>query len=587
MNFFKTFLASCLGSLLAFVVLCILGFMLLLGTVASLSDSNEQVIIKDKSVLHLKLDGPITENEIEDPFEDLPLPGAVSTTGLLPLKQAIKNAKDDSKIEGIYLELNMLMAGYGVARELRQALEDFKESGKWVVAYSEYYSESAYYVASVADKIYLNPEGELEFNGLAVEASFFKKLFDKLDIKPQIFRVGDFKSAVEPFMLDHMSDENKLQLNELISDIHRTMISDVAVSRNMEETRLRELADKMLVVNTRSASQYGLVDSLVYFDQVQADLRERLGIADDAKINLVKYGRYKRSFSTTNTSKNEIAVIVADGDIFSGKAAEGVIGSDTFAEELRKARNNDRVKAIVVRINSPGGSALASDVMWREIKLATEVKPVIASMSDYAASGGYYLAMACDTIVAQPTTITGSIGVFSVLFDMSSFLDNKLGITFEEVKTGEVGELITFTRPLTPLEKNIWQKKTDEIYESFTAKAADGRQMAVEDLKKIASGRVWTGVQAKERGLVDVLGNFETAVAIAAEAANVSNDYKLRYYPVQKNFFEEWLGGIEENAETRMLKRELGPHYDTYQYVKRLRTYQGSQARMPFELVIE
>lgn len=587
MNFFKTFLASCLGSLLAFIVLCFLGVALLLGMVASLSDSNEQVIIKDKSVLHLKLDGPITENEIEDPFEDLPLPGAVSTTGLLPLKQAIKNAKEDSKIEGIYLELNMLMSGYGVARELRQALEDFKESGKWVVAYSEYYSESAYYVASVADKVYLNPEGELEFNGLAVEVSFFKKLFDKLDIKPQIFRVGDFKSAVEPFMLDRMSDENKLQLNEMISDIHRTMISDVAVSRNMEETRLRELADKMLVVNTRSASQYGLVDSLVYFDQVQADLRERLGIADDAKINLVKYGRYKRSFSTTNTSKNEIAVIVADGDIFSGKAAEGVIGSDTFAEELRKARNNDRVKAIVVRINSPGGSALASDVMWREIKLATEVKPVIASMSDYAASGGYYLAMACDTIVAQPTTITGSIGVFSVLFDMSSFLDNKLGITFEEVKTGEVGELITFTRPLTPLEKNIWQKKTDEIYESFTAKAADGRQMAVEDLKKIASGRVWTGVQAKERGLVDVLGNFEAAVAIAAEAANVRDDYKLRYYPVQKNFFEEWLGGIEENAETRMLKRELGPHYDTYQYVKRLRTYQGSQARMPFELVIQ
>lgn len=587
MNFFKTFLASCLGSLLAFIVLCFLGVALLFGMVASLSDSNEQVVIKDKSVLHLKLDGPITENEIEDPFEDLPIPGAVSTTGLLPLKQAIKNAKEDSKIEGIYLELNMLLGGYGVARELRQALEDFKESGKWIVAYSEYYSESAYYVASVADKVYLNPEGELEFNGLAVEVSFFKKLFDKLDIKPQIFRVGDFKSAVEPFMLDRMSDENKLQLNEMITDIHRTMISDVAVSRNMEETRLRELADKMLVVNTRSASQYGLVDSLVYFDQVQADLRERLGIADNAKINLVKYGRYKRSFSTPSTSKNEIAVIVADGDIFSGKASEGVIGSDTFAEELRKARNNDRVKAIVVRINSPGGSALASDVMWREIKLATEVKPVIASMSDYAASGGYYLAMACDTIVAQPTTITGSIGVFSVLFDMSSFLDNKLGITFEEVKTGEVGELITFTRPLTPLEKNIWQRKTDEIYESFTAKAADGRNMAVEDLRKIASGRVWTGVQAKERGLVDVLGNFETAVSIAAEAANVRDDYKLRYYPVQKNFFEEWLGGIEENAETRMLKQELGPHYDTYQYVKKLRTYQGSQARMPFELVIQ
>ena len=587
MNFFKTFLASCLGSLIAFIVLCVLGFLLLLGMVASFSDSNQSVAIKDKSVLHLKLDGLISENEVEDPFEDIPIPGAVSTMGLLPLKRAIQNAKTDAKIEGIYLELSTLMGGYGVARELRQALEDFKESGKWIVAYSEYYTESAYYVVSVADKVYLHPEGELEFNGLSVEVSFYKKLFDKLDIKPQIFRVGDFKSAVEPFIRDQMSEENRLQLNEMIADIHRTVIEDVADSRSIEATRLREIADKMLVVNTRTALQHGLVDSLVYFDQVQADICERLGISAKTKINLVKYRKYKRSFSGTSKSKNEIAVIVADGDILSGKGQNGIIGSDTFAEELRKARTNDRVKAIVLRINSPGGSALASDVMWREIKLATAVKPVIASMSDYAASGGYYLAMACDTIVAQPTTITGSIGVFSILFDMSSFLNNKLGITFEEVKTGEVGELITFTRPLTAVEKNIWQKKTDEIYQSFTSKAADGRHMPVDELLKVASGRVWTGTQAKERGLVDVLGNFEKAVTLAAEVAHVAGDYKLRYYPVQKSFFEEWLSGMEENAETRILKKELGSQYDTYQHLKKLKNYQGSQARMPYELVIE
>jgi len=400
-------------------------------------------------------------------------------------------------------------------------------------------------------------------------------------------RVGDCKSAVEPFMLDRMSEENKLQLNEMITDIHGTLVEDVATSRNIEATRLREIADKMLVVNTKTAAEYGLVDSLIYFDQVQAELRARLGLAELEKINLVKYGKYKRSFSTSSTSKNEIAVIVADGDILSGRAQEGVIGSDTFAEELRKARTNDRVKAIVVRINSPGGSALASDVMWREIKLATEVKPVIASMSDYAASGGYYLAMACDTIVAQPTTITGSIGVFSVLFDMSSFLDNKIGITFEEVKTGEIGELITVTRPLNAVEKNIWQKKTEEIYEGFTTKAAEGRAMPVTELRKIASGRVWTGAQAKERGLVDVLGNFEEAVTIAAQAADLGEDYKLKFYPVQKTFLEEWLGGMEENVETRMLKKELGTNYDTYQYLKKLKNYQGSQARMPYELVIE
>jgi len=416
--------------------------------------------------------------------------------------------------------------------------------------------------------------------------SFFKKLFDKLEIKPQIFRVGDFKSAVEPFMLERMSDENKLQLNELITNIHATMLTDVAESRNIEVTTLRGIADQMRVTNTQSALALGLVDSLVYFDQVQDNLRGRLGLEDDSPISFVKYGRYKKSFSAYSKSKNEIAVIVADGNILSGKASAGTIGSDTFAEEIRKARTNERVKAIVIRINSPGGSALASDVMWREIKLATEVKPVIASMSDYAASGGYYLAMACDTIVAQPTTITGSIGVFSVLFDLSSFLDNKIGITFEEVKTGNVGELITVTRPLTEPEKAIWQKRTEEIYESFTTKAADGRGMSVAELKKIASGRVWTGAQAQERGLVDVLGNFEDAINIATAKAGVQDDYKLRYYPVQKSFIQEWLSEMEENAETKALTRELGEHSKTYEQLKKLKEYQGSQARMPFELII-
>lgn len=586
MNFFKAFMASCLGSLVAFVILLVLMFFFITALVSGLSNDDDVTKVKDNSVLHLKLDVPITENDTEDPLEGLPIPGAVSSIGLLPFKQALAHAKTDSKIEGIYLDLSVFTSGYGVAREIREALLDFKSSGKWIVAYSEFYTESAYYVVSVADKVFLNPEGEIEFNGLSAEVSFFKKLFDKLEIKPQIFRVGDFKSAVEPFFLDHMSNENRLQLNELISDIHTNMINDIAQSRDMDVARLREISNKMLVTNSKSAQAQGLIDSLVYYDQVQAEVRNRLGLEKDAAINFIKYGKYKKSFSTYSSSKNEIAVIVADGDILPGKATQGTIGSDTFAEELRKARTNDRVKAIVVRINSPGGSALASDVMWREIKLATEVKPVIASMSDYAASGGYYLAMACDTIVAQPTTITGSIGVFSVLFDFSSFLDNKIGITFDEVKTGEVGGL-TVTRPLTATEKAIWQKRTEEIYDSFTTKAADGRDMPVEDLLKVASGRVWTGTQARDRGLVDVLGNFEDALTIAATKAGVMDDYKVRYYPVQKTFLQEWLSEMEENSETKALKRELGEHYKTYEELKKLKGYQGSQARMPFELTIQ
>lgn len=586
MNFFKTFFASCLGAIVAFLILGFLSVLFFSTLLGSLS-SESLTVVPDKSVLHLKLDVPITENEIEDPFEDLPIPGAVSSLGLIPLKRSIEHAKTDPKIQGIYLEVSTFMSGYGVAREIRESLLDFKASGKWIIAYSEFYTEASYYIASAADQVYVHPEGEIEFNGLAAEVTFFKKLFDKLEIKPQIFRVGDFKSAVEPFMLDRMSAENKMQLDELISDIHATMLNDIATDRGVAVEKLTEISDNMVVTNTQLAHKHGLVDSVLYFDQVQAELKQRLGVDENTSISLVKFNKYKKSFSNYSSSKNEIAVIVADGDILPGKASTGVIGSDTFAEELRKARTNDRVKAIVLRINSPGGSALASDVMWREVKLATETKPVIASMSDYAASGGYYLAMACDTIVAQPSTITGSIGVFSVLFDLSSFMNNKLGITFDEVKTGEVGEMITVTRPLTEVEKSIWQKRTNEIYDVFTAKAAEGRGLPVDELKKVASGRVWTGTQAKDRGLVDVLGNFNDAVKIAADKVGVSDDYKLRYYPVQKSFLEEWLSGMEENAQTKALQKSFGEHERVFRELQKLNNYQGAQTRIPFELVVK
>jgi protease-4 len=415
---------------------------------------------------------------------------------------------------------------------------------------------------------------------------FFKKMFDKLEIKPEIFRVGDFKSAVEPFMLEKMSDANRLQLNELITELNSNLIKDVAESRHIDLNTLTQISQHAQVTNVNDAFKLKLVDSLMYLDQVQAKLRRRMHLNADSKITTIKYSKYKKSVPVFTDSKNEIAVIVADGDIMTGKAKEGTIGSDSFAEELRKARTNKNVKAIVLRVNSPGGSALASDVMWREVRLAAEKKPIIASMSNYAASGGYYIAMGCDTIVAQPTTITGSIGVFSVLFDMSGLLNNKLGITTDEVKTGDVGEMVTFSRPLTDLEKSIWQKRTNQIYESFTTKAAQGRHMAVEDLKKVASGRVWVGAQAKERGLVDVIGGFDDAVQIAAQTAGVGTDYKLKFYPKQKVFFEQWFTNLEESTSTYFMKKELGEHYDWMQQVQHVKNFSGTQARIPFELSI-
>lgn len=583
MNFFKTFLASCLGTLITLIVLLVLMFGILIGI-----SGEEEITVKDNSVLQLNLDAQITEQQIENPFEGLPIGNTVPNIGLLQLKQTISNAKSDPKIKGIFLNVTYPMTGFSTIEEIRQSLIDFRKDGKWVIAYADVMSEQAYYLASAADKVYLNPEGEVEFNGLAIEMAFFKKMFEKLEIKPEVFRVGEFKSAVEPFLLEKMSPENRLQLTEMVNSIYDHVLTRISESRGISKERLKEISDKMLVRNARLSVEHGLVDSLLYYDQVLADLRSRLSLNETAKVNFVKYSKYRKSVDKADSSsENEVAVIVADGTIYPGRADKGVIGSDTFTEEIRKARENKKVKAIVIRVNSPGGSFQASDVMWREITLAAKVKPVIASMSDYAASGGYYLSMGCDTIVAQPHTITGSIGIFSILFDASGFMGNKLGITTDQVKTGEYGEMITISRPLTDAEKNVWQNRTEEIYETFTGKAAEGRNTSKEEIKKVASGRVWTGEQAKDKGLVDVLGGYDDAVRIAAEKAGVADNYRVKLYPRVKNFYEQLMDGLQENAKTSALKVEMGQYYMLYEQWQHVKSYNGVQARMPFEFKIQ
>ncbi len=583
MNFFKSFLASCLGTLVTLIVLIVLIIGILIGI-----SSEEEVIVKDNSVLQLNLDAQITEQQIENPFEGVPIGNQIANIGLLQLKQTILNAKSDPNIKGIYLNVTYPMTGFSTIEEIRQSLIDFREDGKWVVAYSDVMSEQAYYLASAADKVYLNPEGEVEFNGLAFEMTFFKKMFEKLEIKPEIFRVGEFKSAVEPFLLEKASDENRLQLTEMVNSIYDHVLTRISESRNLKKDKLKEISDKMLARSAKLTVEHGLVDSLLYYDQVLGELRGRLSIGETAKVNFIKYNKYRKTIESKSSSpENEIAVIVAEGTILPGSADEGVIGSDTFAEEIRKARENKKVKAIVIRVNSPGGSFQASDIMWREINLASQKKPVIASMSDYAASGGYYLAMGCDTIVAQPHTITGSIGIFSVLFDASGFMNNKLGITTEEIKTGEYGEMITISRPLTDAEKNVWQTRTEEIYETFTGKAAEGRNISKEEIKKVASGRVWTGVQAKEKGLVDVLGGYDDAVRIAAEKAGIADNYRVKLYPRVKNFYEQLIEGFGENTKTNALKEEMGQYYSLYEQWQHVKSYNGVQARMPFEFRIQ
>lgn len=579
MNFLKGLLTSCLGALLAMGLIIVILALIIAGL-----SGEDKVQVKEHSVLHLKIDGDINERQKDNPLAGLPIPGAdEQNIGLIELKGAILNAKNDDKISGIVLEIDHPKTYYSTLQEIRHSLEDFKQSGKWIIAYNETYTEGAYYLVSVSDKVYLNPYGDVDFNGLSAGFTSFKKLLDKLEIKPQVFRVGAFKSAVEPFLLEKMSNENRLQLTEMITSIHATMLESISKSRNISQPRLKEISDSMLVHNADDAITYGLIDSLLYKDQFDEVIKSKVG----AKPNYIKYNTYRKSYSTFVNSENEIAVIVAEGAIMPGKSSEGIIGADTFVEEIRKARENEKVKAIVMRVNSPGGEPRASDMIWRELQLAKKVKPVIGSMGDMAASGGYYISMGCDTIVAEPSTITGSIGIFGIMFDMSDFLENKIGITFDEVKTGNYGELYTVTRPLTEAEKKIIQNDLDRFYDTFVTKASEGRNVSKEDILKVAGGRVWTGVQAKEHQLVDVLGGMEDAIQIAAVKSGVNENYKVKYYPVQKPFFEELLNQVEENAKVSTLKSELGSFYPLYIQVDKIKTYHGAQARLPFEFTLD
>jgi len=584
MKFLRNFLAA-FTALIAFFGI---GFLMFFGIVAALSAS-DNTIINENSILHLKLNKPIIEIEGEDdPFAGLPIFGEGNNNiGVVQLKNAIANAATDNNIKGIYLDVPYLMAGFGNVEEIRNALLTFKESGKFIVAYADFYTEGAYYLASVADKIFLNPEGDLEFNGLSINTTFFKGTFEKLGIEPQIFRVGDFKSAVEPFIRENMSDANRLQLTSVLESLNGNLLQNVAESRGIDLNELSDISREMKIRKAQDAVSTGLIDGVLYYDEVLNDLMNRVEVDKEKDLAFVSYDDYKKSGSNFKSSGNEVAVIVATGDIVRGEGRQGEsIGGKKFANGIRKARLNDKVKAIVLRINSPGGDFVASDMMWREIALASDVKPVIASMSDYAASGGYYMAMACDTIVAQPTTITGSIGIFGMLFNAEGFLKEKLGVTHDVVRTGDYSDILTVTRPLSDGEKAIIQQGTNDGYETFTTKAAEGRGMAKEDLLKIASGRVWTGQQALDNGLVDMLGGLDDAIAIAVDKANIADDYKLRYYPKYESFIERILNG-GGNVKTQMIQEELGEMYIYVKEINKLKNYQGIQARMLYDISLQ
>lgn len=587
-QFFKFMFASTLGLILGIIIL----FAILLGIGASLGSKGE-VKVADNSVLHVKLDEEVKERGINNPFDIDPSTfKPKGGQGLNDILASIENAAADEKIKGIYLDVSSIPAGMATVEEIRNALLKFKESGKWVVSYSEVYTQKAYYVASVADEILLNPEGLVEWRGLGSQVIFLKNMFEKLELEPQIIRYGKFKSAIEPLMLDKMSDPNRLQTMTYMDAIWDKMVEGVASTRGKSTAELDAMAQNASIQKAEHALEFGLVDGLKYKDEVLANLRERLALKEEKdKINFITLGSYKdapkaKKDDDSSSSRDRVAIIYAVGSIDTGEGDDESIGSETISKEIRAARLDDKVKAIVLRVNSGGGSALASDVIWRETVLAKQAKPFVVSFGDVAASGGYYIACAADTIVAQPNTITGSIGVFGVLFNAQQMLKNKLGITVDTVKTNRFADLGGPLRPLTAIEREIIQNSVNDIYFDFIGKVAQGRGMTTAEVDSIGQGRVWSGKDALRIGLVDVLGGIDDAVKIAANMAGLE-DYRVTELPEAKDPMEQMMKQLSGGGEEALLKARLGNYYTYMKEIETMMNMKGVQARLPFMIHIE
>ncbi|TXB66955.1 signal peptide peptidase SppA [Vicingus serpentipes] len=597
-QFFKFMFASMIGTFITIMLASIISMVIFFGMIGSLissaSEGKKDKIekVEANSILHIKLDYPINDRSSNNPFESFDFSSFESNEGpgLDKIIKSLRKAKTDDKIKGIYLDLTTINGGMATLEEIRLALLDFKKSGKWIISYSEIYTQGTYYLASVSDKVYLNPAGIVEHRGLSSELMFFKNALEKLDVEMQIIRHGKFKSAVEPYILEKMSDANREQYELLLNTAWGSMTKDVAASRNISVEKLNELADNMTIQDAKIAKAEGLVDDILFKDELLAKLREKLKIEADEEIKSVSLKKYSKSAHKNpfipkkeKKSDNQIAVIYASGEINSGKSKNDVMGSETISEAIREARLDENVKAIVLRVNSPGGSAMASDIMWREVVLAKQAKPVIVSMGNVAASGGYYISCAADKIVADEKTITGSIGVFGVIPNAQGLMNNKLGITFDRVKTNKHGDIMSVFKPLTAEERDIIQIGVEKIYDDFITKVAEGRGMTKEEVDAIGQGRVWTGLDALKIGLVDEIGGLERAIEIAKTSAKL-DDYNLIDYPKRKDPFEEIMEELTSNIEAKILTKTLGNEYKYYKKVQDISHQSGVMARMPLDI---
>jgi protease-4 len=579
----RSFLKIFLASFLALIVFVVVSFFFIAGYVSSIT-SNPVEDIGTNAVLLLDLSENISEKLTTDPLAGFS-ESVYNEPGVYDMIRMIHYAKTDSAVKGIYIKANSNGNGLGTTEEIRNALREFKRSGKFIYAYGDVISLRAYYAANVADQIYCNPKGGVEWKGLTSIMGFLKGGLDKLEIQPEIFYAGKFKSATEPLRAEKMSDANRLQLTEILGGIFNHILDQTATSRVQDSAVLRRCVDEQLIQTAEDAVHYKLVDGLKYNDQVLEEIAGKVKATSITSINFVRMGKYYEAVKSkiNGSGTDRIAVIYAEGDIVGGKNSQKEIGQDIYRYLIRKARMDKDIKAIVLRINSGGGSALVSENLWRELSLARVSKPVVVSFGDVAASGGYYLSCNADSIYADPMTITGSIGVFSMFFNTQSFFKNKLGITFDGVHTSRQPDAMTLYQPLTDMQKKFLQNDVDSIYHDFTSHVAEGRHRSISYIDSIGQGRIWSGEQALQLGLVDRIGGVQDAVACAARMAKTAS-YRLREYPEPESLFDLLINNYKQSLKAKSIQEDLGEEgVRWYQMMSEYRSQAGvPQARLPF-----
>jgi protease-4 len=576
-SFFKSFFAS----LLALVVFSFLGFFIIVGIAAAFS-SDEKTTIKENSVLVIDASETFPEKSKNDPFSELLSKKNGKIPSLSELIGLIHNAKKDSTIKGIYIKCAQNPNGYAATEEIRKAIIDFKKSKKFVIAYGETITQKGYMMGNVADQIFTHPQGGLEWNGFSYETLFLKGLLDKLEIQPQVFYAGKFKSATEPFRYTQMSEANKLQTSVWLNSIYNSFLQGTADQRGLQVETLKAIANEGKVQRANDAVQFKLVDGLLYDDQLKKIISKKVNHSEKEDISFVSINEYASAVALRGSGSGKIAVVYADGDVVMGKNEKESIASDDYRILLQKIRNDKSIDAVVIRVNSPGGSSLASDIIWREIDLLKKEKPVVVSMGDLAASGGYYIACGADSIFANANTITGSIGVFSIIPNVTNFMKNKLGITFDRVKTGSYADAPSATRQLTTMEQNFLQSGVDSVYNTFKSRVAAGRKKNIDYIDSIAQGRVWTGSDAIKVGLVDKIGTLEDAIQSAARMAHVKG-YSLKSFPECKSFIDDFIEGYKNEVKVKSIQQEIGlEQWQLLQQMKSIKQMMGhTQTRLP------